>query len=389
MTISTTTRKAGPYAGNDVSTAFAFTFKVFSDEDLRVVQTDADGVETELTLGAEFTATINADQSSDPGGLVTLDTALPTGELLTLTSAMDATQPVQLENGGAFYPEVLTDALDRVTILIQQLEERAARTLRAPVSDVFTGVFEMPSASLRAGKALVFDAEGAPDAASYTIINVVEESYVATPGAGSVTPASFAASVHLASIAGLTGAADKLIYLTDADSAALTDFGAFGRSLVGAADAAAALTVLGLSAVDGSLYLPIAGGVTATGAVVLGYTNGGELPTETGFRGVPINTQSGAYAFVKDDMGRCVRHDHGSAHAWTIAPYATSDIPIGAAITVRNGGAGIVTLTRGAGVALRISGSATDANVALAANGMATLLHEALNTWVVAGSGLS
>jgi len=388
LTISTTTRKAGPYAGNDVSTAFAFTFKVFSDEDLRVVQTDADGVETDLTLDGEYTATINADQSSDPGGLVTLDTALPTGELLTITSAMGATQPVQLENGGAFYPEVLTDALDRATILIQQLEERAARTLRAPVSDVFDGVFEMPSAALRAGKALVFDEDGAPDAQSYTIINVVDESYVATPGAGSVTPASFAASVHLASIAGLTGAADKLIYLTDADSAALTDFGAFGRSLVGAADAAAALTVLGIDAVDGALYLPIAGG-TATGPVNLNYTNGGELATETGFRGVPINTQSGAYAFVKDDMGRCVRHDNGSAHAWTIAPYATSDIPIGAVITLRNGGAGIVTLTRGAGVVLRISGSATDANVALAANGMATLLHEALNTWVVAGSGLS
>jgi len=50
----------------------------------------------------------------------------------------------------------------------------------------------------------------------------------------------------LTSIAGLTTAADKIIYTTASDTYAVTDFTAFGRSLVDDADAAAGRTTLGL-----------------------------------------------------------------------------------------------------------------------------------------------
>lgn len=53
------------------------------------------------------------------------------------------------------------------------------------------------------------------------------------------------ASVLLAAIASLVGAADKLAYFTGANSAAMTAFTAFARTLLAAADAAAARAVLG------------------------------------------------------------------------------------------------------------------------------------------------
>lgn len=51
----------------------------------------------------------------------------------------------------------------------------------------------------------------------------------------------------LTALAGVTTAANKLIYATGSDAFSTTDFSAFGRSLVDDADAAAALTTLGIT----------------------------------------------------------------------------------------------------------------------------------------------
>lgn len=135
MTISSSTRKAGPFAGDDLTTEFAFAFKVFSASDLYVVKAvAATGVETVLTLTTDYTVSLNADQNNNPGGTVTLPSVLASGYTLTLTSSVGYLQPTDLTNQGGFYPQVITTALDRATVQIQQLAEQVDRCPKVQIS---------------------------------------------------------------------------------------------------------------------------------------------------------------------------------------------------------------------------------------------------------------
>ena len=76
MTISSENRKAGPFSGNGVTTAFPFTFKVFAATEVYVVRADEDGVETVLVQNSGNTVALNPNQNTNPGGTVTLSTPL-------------------------------------------------------------------------------------------------------------------------------------------------------------------------------------------------------------------------------------------------------------------------------------------------------------------------
>lgn len=138
MSISSEVRKAGPFAGNDVATAFPFAFKVFSTADVLVVEANALGAESTLDLGTDYTVSLNADQNASPGGTVTLSAALATGKKLVLSSQVAQLQPVDLTNSGGFYPDVINQALDRATILIQQLAEKVDRAIKVTLTSGLT-----------------------------------------------------------------------------------------------------------------------------------------------------------------------------------------------------------------------------------------------------------
>jgi hypothetical protein len=162
MTISSTTRIAGPFTGNGVTTTFPFAYKVFSTADVQVIRlTISTGIETTLTIVTDYTITLNGDQDSNPGGNIVLVAALSALYTLTATSDIANLQPTDLTNQGGFYPEVITDALDRATIQIQQLADQTDRAIKIPLSD---GVLDMttPVVSARQGKYLAFDSLGLP-----------------------------------------------------------------------------------------------------------------------------------------------------------------------------------------------------------------------------------
>lgn len=144
MTISSTTRKAGPFVGNGVTTEFPFDFKLFATSDLRVVRADALGVETDLAHVTDCTVTLNADQDENPGGSVVLNAPLAEGTRLVLLSAVQELQPVDLTNQGGFYPELVNGGLDRNTVLVQQLREQMGRSITVPVTSE-PGDLSLPS----------------------------------------------------------------------------------------------------------------------------------------------------------------------------------------------------------------------------------------------------
>lgn len=161
MAVSSTNRKAGPFFGNDVTVTFPFIFKVFLTTDLLVETIQAGAVDsTTLVLNTDYTAFLNANQDTDPGGSITLlAAALPTGSRLIITSVVPELQSVVLTNLGGFYPDVINGALDRLTILVQQLQVDVDRAIKFPLTDNSEAV-DLPPAEQRAGKFLYFGSDG-------------------------------------------------------------------------------------------------------------------------------------------------------------------------------------------------------------------------------------
>lgn len=161
MTISTSTRTAGPFLGNGVTTVLPFTFKVFATTDLVLTNTSAAGVDTTLVLGTHYTVTLNANQDVSPGGNVTMLTAPPTGEKTTVVSAVPDTQTNVFTVGGAWSPTVMNSALDKLTILELQGKANVSRALKIPSSDGSINT-ELPTAAIRANSIMAFDSAGYP-----------------------------------------------------------------------------------------------------------------------------------------------------------------------------------------------------------------------------------
>lgn len=139
MTVTATHRVSGPYACDGTTATFSFDFKVFKAADLQVAHGAPDAVvQTVLELNTDYSVTLNEDQDENPGGSVTLRAAPEAGLNLSITSVMPATQEMQLTNQGGFYPTVVNDECDKLTILIQQLAEKSKRSIQLPPSATMT-----------------------------------------------------------------------------------------------------------------------------------------------------------------------------------------------------------------------------------------------------------
>lgn len=167
MTVESETNR-NDYVGNGAAAAYSYTFRILTDDDLKVVVADTNGDETELVLDTDYTVS-GAGETS--GGTVTLTAGrawmtsgfLTNGYALTIRRDREMKQETDLRNLGDGYPETLEDTVDHLVMLVQALNDKIERSMKLRETEAGTDektVF--PSASERAGKVLGFDEDGNP-----------------------------------------------------------------------------------------------------------------------------------------------------------------------------------------------------------------------------------
>lgn len=157
MTVLSTDRIAGPFIGDGVQQSFPFGIHCFDAEDLVVEVTTPAGARSVLDLGADYTVTLNSDQALGPGGTVHATAPVAAGSALRITTDTAVTQRTSITSAGGFFPRVIERALDKLTILVQQILASRGRELRVPE---IAGVAELPDAATRANGWFKFDAAG-------------------------------------------------------------------------------------------------------------------------------------------------------------------------------------------------------------------------------------
>ncbi len=182
-----------------------------------------------------------------------------------------------------------------------------------------------------------------------------------------------ASSTNLTSLAGLTGAADKVAMFTGVGTLALFDAPAFGRSLLAATTAAASRTLLGLTSIATAAF-----GSTA-GSVAEG--------NDSRFSQLAVVTKDTTSDFTTGELAKFVRHTSGSTHTWTIPLNYGS---VGSVLSLRNAvGGGVVTVAAAGGVTLYKAGGTSSGSVTIANGGLGSLVQEATNVWVISGAGVT
>ena len=155
MTVSSTTNRK-EYTGDGATVTFATSPVVFFDEgDLTVYKVvTATGAATLQTLTTDYTVS----GGSGSTGTVTMVVAPTSAQTLVIVRELDLVQEVDFVNNEATDAEVSEDALDKLTLMAQQLDAKIDRSARLADSDVSGASVELPTPS--ANKLLAWNSGG-------------------------------------------------------------------------------------------------------------------------------------------------------------------------------------------------------------------------------------
>jgi hypothetical protein len=156
MTISSTTVKVS-YSGNSSTTVFAYTFKILDDDEIQVIIRTSDGTETIKTKTTHYTV---SGVGSAGGGNITFLTAPVTGQTVVLKRNTTKTQETDYVANDPFPANSHEEALDRVTMIAQEIQEELQRSIKLSKTNTMTSTEFNVGAADRANKILAFDTNG-------------------------------------------------------------------------------------------------------------------------------------------------------------------------------------------------------------------------------------
>lgn len=243
MTVSTTTIRAD-HTTNGSTTNFAFSFPIFAETDLTVVHRNSDGTETPLALTTDYT--VSASPWTSGGSITTTGASSPWDNgTLVIKNIQDSTQETDYTNGGVFAADSHENALDKLEMRLQYMQEQLNRCVMLPATEPTTTDNEIPSPT--ADEILVYNAtaNGFTSAAAADLSLLTVSTFMGTvlddttAGAARTTLGAYGASdnVSLGTIAagntaitgtlsatGATTLADLTLSDTTADALAGPDF---------------------------------------------------------------------------------------------------------------------------------------------------------------------
>lgn len=146
----TTTALPVTATGTGVIATIPYTFPINATTDLVGTQRDLDGVETTLALTTDYTVT---GAGTLTGGDIVSVAPIPLGYTWVFKRVRNITQTTDLRNQGAYYPEILEEALDKLTDIAQQHDEELDRCIMAAATDTLSS-YALPSLKDKEGYAL-------------------------------------------------------------------------------------------------------------------------------------------------------------------------------------------------------------------------------------------
>lgn len=168
----------------------------------------------------------------------------------------------------------------------------------------------------------------------------------------------------LQSIAGLTTAANQMLYTTDVDTYATTTISAFGRAFINDNNASVARTTLELDSSSNVTFNSVSDA-------------SGDL------RDLANISKTSAHTLVLTDKGNMINITTGGVTVPS-GVFSAAD-----AVVVYNNSSSPQAITQGSGVTLRLAGTTNTGNRTVAARGVATVLCVNSNEFVVSGPGVS